>query len=364
MKILLLGEFSSFHQNLAEGLRALGHDAVVAGDGDGYKNIPVDINLGSNYQNFYGKVERNLKKIRFLTRIKDYDVVQLINPFFVNLHFPLLQKLQLPLLHKIYEQISVRNNKFFMTAAGSDAYYWKYANKKMLYSPIDDFLRFDIKKNKYYMQSEKAWRFNKKILNYLDGIIPITYDYQICYEGETEKLMPLIPIPINTKKYKFIDFKKKDKLHIFHGLSRYGFKGTRHIESAFKKIEKKFPNYVKTTIIGGISFNEYMKHLSNSDVVIDQVNCYSMGMNALISMAMGKIVMGGNEVESNLNIHNMENPCINVKPDSDDIVEKVEELLDKRNSLKLITQNGRKYIEKYHDNIDIAQQYLDAWQKV
>ena len=355
MKILLLGEFSSFHQNLAEGLRALGHDAVVAGDGDGYKNIPVDIKLDSTHQNFYGKVERNLKKIKFLSRIEDYDVVQLINPFFVNLHIPFLQK--------IYEQISVRNNKFFMTAAGSDAYYWKYANKKMLYSPLDDSLRFDIKKNKYFMQSDKAWKFNKEILNHLNGIIPIMYEYQICYTGKTEKLMPLIPIPINTDKHKFIDFKKKDKLHIFHGLSRYGFKGTRHIESAFKKIEKKFPNYVKTTIIGGISFDDYMRHLSKADVVIDQVNSYSMGMNALISMAMGKIILGGNEIESNLNEHNLDNPCINVRPDSDNIVEKVEELLDKKNYLESIAHDGRQYIEKYHSHISVAKQYLDAWKK-
>ena len=127
MKILLLGEFSSFHKNLAEGLRALGHDAIVAGDGDGYKNIHVDIKLDSTHQNFYGKLERNLKKVKFLSRIEGYDVVQLINPFFVNHNIPFLQK--------IYEQISVRNNKFFMTVAGMDAYFWKYAKKIVIYTP-------------------------------------------------------------------------------------------------------------------------------------------------------------------------------------------------------------------------------------
>ena len=355
MKILLLGEFSSFHQNLAEGLRALGHDAIVAGDGDGYKNIHVDIKLDSKHQNFYGKLERNLKKVKFLSRIEGYDVVQLINPFFVNHHIPFLQK--------IYEQISVRNNKFFMTVAGMDAYFWKYANKKLLYTPLNDFLRFDIKRNKYFMQSDKAWKFNQEILNYLDGIIPIIYEYQICYSGKTKKLMPLIPIPINTDKHKSLDFKHKDKLNIFHGLSRYGHKGTRYVESAFKKIEKKFPNHIETTIIGGLGFNDYMRYLSRADIVIDQVNSYSMGMNALMSMAMGKIILGGNELESNINKHNLDNPCINIRPDSNDIVQKVEELLDKRNSLESIANDGRQYIEKHHSHITIAQQYLNAWKK-
>jgi len=355
MKILLLGEFSSFHKNLAEGLRALGHDAVVAGDGDGSKNIPVDTKLNSIHQNFYGKIERNLKKIKFLSRIEDYDIVQLINPFFVNMHVPFLQK--------IYKQISARNNKFFMTATGMDAYIWKYANKKLLYTPLNDFLRFDIKKNKYFMQSDKAWKFNKEIINHLDGIIPTLYEYQICYTEETKKIMPLIPIPINTDKHKFLEFKNRDKLNIFHGLTRYGNKGTRHVESAFKKIEKKFSNHVETAIIGGISFDDYMGYLSKADVVIDQVNSYSMGMNALISMAMGKIVLGGNEIESHINEHNLDSPCINVRPDSDDIVQKVEELLDKKNSLKSIVHDGRQYIEKYHSHITVAEQYLDAWKK-
>ena len=45
MKILLLGEFSGLHWNLAEGLRALGHDVCVASDGCGWRNYPRDIAL-------------------------------------------------------------------------------------------------------------------------------------------------------------------------------------------------------------------------------------------------------------------------------------------------------------------------------
>ena len=126
---------------------------------------------------------------------------------------------------------------------------------------------------------------------------------------------------------------------------------------------KKFPNHIETTIIGGLGFDDYMRYLSRADIVIDQVNSYSMGMNALMSMAIGKIILGGNELESNINEHNLDNPCINVRPDGDDIVQKVEELLDKRNSLESIANNGRQYIEKYHSHIIVAQQYLDAWKK-
>ena len=35
MRILLLGEYSNVHATLAKGLKALGHEVVLASDGDG-----------------------------------------------------------------------------------------------------------------------------------------------------------------------------------------------------------------------------------------------------------------------------------------------------------------------------------------
>ena len=43
MKILLIGEYSGFHNSLKKGLQQLGHTVVLVGDGDNYKNYPVDI---------------------------------------------------------------------------------------------------------------------------------------------------------------------------------------------------------------------------------------------------------------------------------------------------------------------------------
>ena len=49
MKILLLGEYSAIHKNLREGLISLGHEVNLASNGDGWKNIPRDIDI--NYNN-------------------------------------------------------------------------------------------------------------------------------------------------------------------------------------------------------------------------------------------------------------------------------------------------------------------------
>ena len=45
MKILLVGEYSGLHLNLKAGLEKLGHQVTTVGFRDGYKQIPIDIDL-------------------------------------------------------------------------------------------------------------------------------------------------------------------------------------------------------------------------------------------------------------------------------------------------------------------------------
>ncbi|MBR6370483.1 MAG: glycosyltransferase family 1 protein, partial [Bacteroidaceae bacterium] len=82
MKILLLGEYSNVHNTLALGLRALGQQVCVASDGDGWKNYPRDIDLSRENK---GKGTFLFNLIKSLPHMKGYDVVQLINPMFLEL---------------------------------------------------------------------------------------------------------------------------------------------------------------------------------------------------------------------------------------------------------------------------------------
>jgi S-adenosylmethionine:tRNA ribosyltransferase-isomerase len=91
MKILLIGEYSNVHWTLAEGLRALGHDVTVASEGDDWKNYPRDIDLrreglGSNslLKRLKGTIRFIGKVARIWPQLRGYDVVQLINPVFLD----------------------------------------------------------------------------------------------------------------------------------------------------------------------------------------------------------------------------------------------------------------------------------------
>lgn len=348
MKILLLGEFSGLYTNLKAGLLELGHDTVIASGGDIWKNIPRDIDL------------KSYKYFTNIMKLTNYDVVQLINPFifvkkraFICVYLKMLAK-----------YIINHNKKLFLTAGGDDAYFWQIARYKLKNMPFDDFLKYDLKKQKYFMESKKAFKFNKFIADMADGIIPNAYEYYISYLGHKNlKLKKFIPMPINLSKIKYTDNKiKNNKLVVFHGLNRPGFKGTIYIQKAFEILRKKYPNDLELIIDGNLPLNKYLELIQRTNVIVDQTFGYSVGMNALYSMAQGKIVLaGGYKKEALEMLGASSSPSINIMPDENSIVLAIQNLLENKDKIQSIGYESRIFVQKYHNYIDIAKKYLDIW---
>lgn len=354
MKILLLGDFSAVHKNLKDGLAELGHDVVLASDGDGFKNIPRDFDLKPKLPSLLGKIEIRIKLLFYLfTKFKDFDVVQLINAFhFYKFFFP----------NRFFiKRLKKSNRKFILLAAGSDSYYWKFGKSRVEYSPHEDALKYDLKKNYHPYQKNRMFRFNEFVANIVDGIIPVHYEYKICYENH-KNLLNFIEQPMNCKEIPYLENNVKDKIIIFHGLNRYGFKGTRHIEKAFKILAEKYPQELELIIDGNLPIDEYMNVMKGTNIVIDQTNSYSLGVNGLYALAMGKVVLGGAEPESLKCMKVSSSPAINIKPDVNNIVSEIENLINKKSEIKKIGLDSRKFVENIHGHIKIAQKYVDTWQ--
>ena len=186
MKVLLLGEFSGLHQNLAVGLSNSGHEVVRAGFGDGFKKIKTDINLDSSKATVMAAVERRLNLMSNLSYFKGFDIVQLINPFCL-FYYPVLSKALIRYLKR-------NNKKVFVLAAGTDSYYLKYAPKLMDYSPIPELLQYDLKKDKHPLEGVMQFNFNRWLANSVNAVIPVMYDYEICYRT-VDNLANVIPLP-------------------------------------------------------------------------------------------------------------------------------------------------------------------------
>ena len=355
MKILLFGDYSSLHLNLKEGLEKLGHNVLLVSSGDGFKRIKSDINFGHPNSVIISNILGRIKPILHLKEFSNFDVVQLMTPYFLKLkYFPTL---------KYYRYLKNNNKKIFMLAGGTDAYYWKYGRQRLRYSPHNDILKYDVKSTDYKsFSTDKSFEFNKKVSLFVNGVIPIIYDYKKCYE-QHPNLKPLIPIPINIDKVKYIENKPSRKIVVFHGLNRYGAKGTKYIEKAFDILKNRYPNDLDLRIEGKLPINDYLVLMNKTNVVIDQTSSYSLGVNGVYALAQGKVVMGGAEPESLKEMGVESSPIINILPNVDDIVKKIENLLENRYLIPEIGYQSRIFAQNHFDYIKVAKKYIEVWNK-
>ena len=353
MRILLLGEFSGFYTNLKDGLEELGHEVILASFSDGYKKIKsTDISFDAKAPGFLGRIENRIRPLMYLPKFKNFDVVQLINPFVFDFRgFP---------TKFFLKTIKKQNKKFFLSACGADAFYFQRINQFLEYSPIPEILKHDFPSKKCKFMSKKALVFNKKIADLVDGVIPISYDHWIGYQDQIN-LKKIIPMPINSKNIKFTKNSVIGKLVVFHGLTRYGLKGTRFIEEAFNILKEKYPDKIEIVIESNLPLEEYLRVISRTNIIVDQASSYAYGMNALYSMAQGKVVMSGAESKALSALGLSSAPVINIKPCADNIVMEIEKFLEDLSLVEKIGKESRDFVINHHDPLKIAEMYVKTW---
>lgn len=355
MKILLLGEFSGVHLNLSKGLKYLGHEVLFAADGDGHRNFKSDIFINTNALNLKTLVKDFWHPINNIENFKGYDVVQLISPFIFNKKIPFYNNIFLRHLKK-------HNKKIYLISAGSSYKYYE-ANALLKYSPCTGCVQYDKKHGcphtKLYTKS-----ITKDVENFVDGIIPLAYDYYNSYK-DNSKTKNIISYPIDIDKLKYEENKLSNGvITFFHGLhgTRSGFKGTRLIQEAMENVKARYPSDIDIAFEGNLSFEEYTKLLIKTNVVIDQSNSYCLAMNALNSMAMGKVVMGGAEpVAYEYLGQNVSIPAINILPDVKNIENVMINIIERKHEIKSIGLASRKFVEEYFNYKIIAQKFIQAW---
>ena len=80
-----------------------------------------------------------------------------------------------------------------------------------------------------------------------------------------------------------------------------------------KSSGKKYPHDLELIIKGRMPLRDYLI-MAKANIVIDQTSTYSLGVNGVYALAMGKVVLGGAEPESLKRLGVEESPVINVEP--------------------------------------------------
>lgn len=353
MRILLLGEYSGLYTNLRDGLRKLGHEAVMAAGGDGWKNIVSDIRFDIDASPIVNKAVRNILPFFKLRQLSGFDVVQIINPLVLYRNFGINRT--------FLRFIMNNNNKIFLSAAGDDSFYAAAVDaRKFRYSPLPDYLELDLRDRSFPYSEPAVIEWNKELASQVDGIIPIAYEYAEAYRNH-EKVKATIPMPINLEKIKYVENPLSEKIIFYHGINRPGFKGTRHIIKAFEALRHMHARGAEFITGDSLPYMEYLEVVKKTNVIIDQTSSYSCAMNALISMAMGKVVMSGNEPESVRELNQEHSPVINILPDEKSIISEIELLLDQRLIIPELGYKSRIFVEENHNYINVAQKYLNVW---
>lgn len=363
MKILLLGEYSNLHWLLAKGLEALGHDVTVASDGDGFKNYPRNINLERKSSSLKDTGSTLMSVLKNLKNFKGYDVVQLINPCFTQLNVS---------VNKYLFQFLKRNNKTLFLGAFGDDSFWLRAclnNTTFKYSEffVDGKVNHlaDNNRLKSIWLNTKRDSLNTEIAESCDGIIACLYEYYAAYKPYYDEKLTYIPLPINvtdTKKQNILEDKSKINFFIGINKARSEFKGTDRLYNCLQEIHTKYPEKTTISVAESVQYSDYMKMMSKADIVLDQLYSYSPAMNGLLALSMGKILVGGGEPEMYDMLNERDNrPIINVEPSEHDICEKLETLINNKDNFESISENSRLFVEKHHDHIKVAEQYLQFW---
>jgi glycosyltransferase involved in cell wall biosynthesis len=364
MRILLLGDYSNVHATLALGLRALGHDVTVASDGDGWKNYPRDVDLRRDMNGGrWSDICYYFRTLRTFLSFRHYDVVQIINPIFL----PLKAERQ----GVFYRLLRCFNKKLFMGAFGMD-HYWVKAGLDCTTFRYSDFnLGCEVRESEDndiwttdWLRGPKG-EWNQSVAKDCDGIVAGLYEYYASYVKEWGDKLTFIPMPIQTNTHEIAETPPQ-RVRFFIGIQRKrsAYKGTDIMLRALERVAADYPDRCEVVKVESVPFEEYVKLMNGSHVILDQLYSYTPAMNALEAMSRGLIVVGGGEPE-NYQILNETTlrPIINVEPNEESVYQALKDLALHPERIPQLQRDSMTYIARHHDHVKVAQRYLDFWNK-
>lgn len=363
-RILLMHEYSSVHYNLAEGLKALGYDVTLASSGDHWKNYPRDIDLKRDNRWLY-----LLKLILIFPRFRGYDVVQLINPIFLELKAERIKP--------FYRYLRRHNGLMVLCAMGDDYYCSLFCSTYDVQSHPENILGNISKCSDRTKTIHNEWigtqkeNLNRYIASDCDGIVAGSHDYWHPYLNSSDKShngknikekVTFIPLPIICPD-KVVSPESK-KLRIFIGIqkTRTLNKGTDIMVDAAKALLKEYPDRVEIITAENVPFQEYSKLIDSCDILLDQIFTTSPGMNALLALSKGIIPVLGCHPEHYILVGESEyRPIINVEPSVESVYKQLENLILNPDSVTKLKAESRFYAMRNHDYIKVAGEYVQFY---
>ncbi len=378
MNILLIGEYSRFHNSLKEGLISLGHTVTIVGTGDAFKKYPVDISVAPTLVNanwlitkiknlVFALTKKDLTSVEIGYRfwkqreqLKGYDVVQFINSWSI--------RTTLPKEKKCIAFLEKHNKALFLSACGTDTPWVESLlhDTQLPYHMLTPYIK-DASLGDYYGPALKYTTPKHKahytfLAQKVHAVIPTDMDYLIGLKGH-KKATDLIPTPINLGRLDFHVAPIREKIVIFHGINRSNYlkKGNDIFEEALRIVHEKYASKIEIITVESLPYADYIKAYDKAHILLDQVYSHDQGYNALEAMAKGKVVFTGAGTHFKEHYQLTKTVAIDATPNPAQIANELEQLILHPERIEEIAKNASAFVKKYHDHVMIAQKYLDLW---
>ena len=366
LRILLIGDYSNMHSQLAATLRSMGHKVTVMSEGCGFQNTERNIDVSRRQGKLGGAILAARCKWPLHRHMRGYDIVALQNPHFL--------KLRPARLRYFFDRLRGENRAVFLTAAGADSLYvheMLNANSPLRYneyrigdspaplaianrSALDEWL------------SPELTDFCRYVYDNVDGAVTALYEYHtVCRRYMSEDRFAYGGIPIDTSALApFPPAAPDDGVRIFLGrhAERQAEKGTDLLEKASRIVMERHPGKCSLEIVENRPYREYIGLMAHSHLVLDQIYSYTPATNALIAMARGRAVVSGAEPEFYDFIGERANhPIFNAPTSLDPLVELLDSAVLNPDDLMRRGADGREFVKRHNDARIVANRFLTFW---
>ncbi|QQE80316.1 glycosyltransferase [Alicyclobacillus sp. SO9] len=170
----------------------------------------------------------------------------------------------------------------------------------------------------------------------------------------------ILPLALNTSDLApaYPDMTKQKPL-LVHAPTNDEFKGTKYVEAAIAALQTRHQfDYQR---IEKMDHKTAMSWYSKADVVIDQLLCGTYGLLSVEAMAMGKPVV--TYIREELKpTYPGQLPIVSASPDT--LESTLEDLILHPKKRRILGQQGRHYVEKYHDVRVVTKQLIAIYKQV
>lgn len=267
----------------------------------------------------------------------------------------------------------------FLTLAGNDYYFVKTCLEAKTFR----FSEFETagKPSEFELATRHGARWTapgmKEFCDYIysniDGAMAVLPEYDIAARPYLGDRLSFTNIPVDLASLPKVPTLSSgdlsDRIRLFIGM-RQGMeiqKGTARMLRICLELEKEMHDRCSVTCVRNLPLAEYLRRMSESHIVLDQLYSYSPGTNAFQAMALGRVAATGAQPEYYEYIGEPDTGAIiPLSPLVSDLEwkERFRSLILDPSGLPAMAAEGRRIAEKHNAVTTVTDRFLTHWQRL